>query len=258
MRSLLRVVGATALVLLLAGTALVLVIDRIAASVVERGASQATGVAARVESAHVSFVAGRFSLAGLRLSNPEGFGEGDLVSLGALRVDVPRNLLAPSLRIPELVIEGLDLRIEQRGTSSNVGELLRGMESAAPAQPAADSGARELVIERLFVRDATAHLAVPGLAPIAVRVPEIVLRDVGARGSREQNVGEVVRRVLTAVLQAVARNRELPRQLAAELSGGLRELARTRGALDEIGRRAGESAGGAVEGLRDLLRRQSD
>jgi hypothetical protein len=210
-------------------------------------------VAARVDSVHVSFVAGRLSLDGFRLANPEGFGDGDLVALDALRVNVPRNLFAPSIRIPELAIEGLELDIEQKGGRTNVGALLDGMQGGSAAEPAASDG-RELVIERLLVRDTTARLHVAGRKPIALRIPELAIENVGGRGTREQNVAEVVRRVLTAVLRAVARNPELPRQIAGELAGGVRALDRA-GGLEELGRRVGEEAGGA-EGLGDLLRRK--
>lgn len=170
-----------------------------------------------------------------------------------------RALFAPSVRIPELVIAGLDVRIRQRGTRTNVGELLERMGSAAPAEPAAESDGRALVIERLVIRQTKASVEIEGLSPLELEVPEIVLRDVGGRGTREEHVAEVTRRVLTAVLQAVARNRELPRRIAGELAGGLRELSRTpESALEEVGRRAGEAAGGAVEGLRDLLRRKPE
>jgi hypothetical protein len=254
----LRALGALALLALLFLVAVALLVDRIAAAAIEAGAAQATGVPARVGSAHVGLVAGRFTLRRFRLANPEGFGDGDLVSLGALTVDMPRNLFAQSLRIPELAVEGLDLAIEQKGARTNVGELLRRMESGAAERPAPEPGGRELVIERLVVRDATARLRVAGREPIPLRIPVIELFDVGARGSREQHVAEVVRRVLTAVLGAVARNPDLPRQLAGELAGGLRGLSRGEGALGDIGRRVGESAGSAARGIRELLRRGSE
>jgi hypothetical protein len=249
LRSLARVVGAVALLLVLAAVALVLLLDRIAAAAVEAGATQATGLPAEVGSAHVGLLAGRFVLSRFRLANPAGYGDEPLAELAELRVDVPRNLLAPTVRIPELAIVGLQVHVHQRGTRSNVGELLQRMESTAGTQPVADADARELRIERLVIRETTAHVQLERLRPLVLKLPEIVLRDVGGRGNRSQHVAEITRRVLGAVLQAVARNRELPRQLAGELASGLQDYERAARALGRAGREAGESARDAFEGL---------
>jgi hypothetical protein len=253
-----RVVGAVALLLVLVTVALVLLLDRIAAAAVEAGASEATGLPAEVGSAHVGLLAGRFELSRFRLANPPGYGDEPLAELAALRIDIPRNLLAPTLRIEELAIVGLQVHLHQRGTRSNVGELLQRMESTAGTQPAADADARELRIERLVIRDTTAHVQLERLRPLVLKVPEIVLHDVGGRGNRSQHVAEITRRVLGAVLESVARNRELPRQLASELAGGLRDLERAGGTLGEAGRRAGESARDALEGIGGLFRRKRE
>ncbi len=235
--------------------ALVLGIDAIAKRAVEQGAEQATGVDAGVSGAHVGLVRPSFRVRELRLANPEGFTSGDFVRVRDLRLRLPtRNLLAQEIRVPELLIEGLELELERGHGRSNYGEILRNLERGAQAEPAQAGNGRTFLIERVVVRDARARLRASPLPPLDLVLPEVVLRDVGGRGTGSENVAAIVRAVLVGVLGAVARDADgVPRELA----GGLRELAveRGTGTVEELGRAASKTARDAVEGLGRLLRR---
>lgn len=240
---------------------LVLSIDTLARRAVENGAEQATGVDASVTLVHIGITRPSFSLRGLSLANPEGFRGDQLLELRSARMALPtRNLLAEEIRVSELVVEGLELELERSAGRSNYAEILRNLERGAQAQPA-EEGGRTLVIERVVVRDALAHLRAPPLPPLDVKLPEVVLRDVGGTGTGSENAETVVRAILVGVLGAVARDTPgVPREVARELAGGLRELAVARGAgtVEELGRAAGKAARDAAEGIGGLFRREDD
>jgi hypothetical protein len=240
---------------------LVLGIDGLARRAVERGAEQATGVDASVTLVHIGIARPSFSLRGLSLANPEGFRAEQFLALRSAHMPLPtRNLLAQEIRVPELVVEGLELELERSAGRSNYGEILRNLERGAAAQPAQEGG-RTLVIERVVMRDARARLRAAPLPPLDVELPEVVLHDVGGRGTGSENAAVVVRAVLVAALGALARDTAgVPREVARELAGGLRAIAlqRGRGTVEEIGRAAGRAARDAAEGLGRLLRGEQD
>jgi hypothetical protein len=238
---------------------LVLGIDGLARRAVERGAEQAAGVDASVTLVHIGLARASFSLRGLQLANPEGFRGEHFLALRSAHMALPtRNLLAQEIRVPELVVEGLELELERSAGRSNYGEILRNLERGADAQPAQEGG-RTLLIERVVVRDARAKLRAAPLPPLDLKLPEVVLRDVGGSGSGSENAEAVVRAILVGVLGAVARDTAgVPREVARELAGGLRDIAVQRSveSVEELGRSVGKTAREAAEGLGRLFRRE--
>jgi hypothetical protein len=251
----------TALVAVALVGGLVLGIDGLARRAVERGAEQATGVDASVTLVHIGITRPSFSLRGLSLANPEGFRAEQFLALRSAHMPLPtRNLLAHEIRVPELVVEGLELELqrERGGERSNYGEILDNLARGAKAQPAQEGG-RTLMIERVVVRDARAKLLAAPLPPLDVKLPELVLRNVGGSGSGAENVEIVVRAVLVSVLGALARDTAgVPREVARELASGLRDIAVQRSveSVEELGRSVGKTAREAAEGLGRLFRRE--
>lgn len=258
MRRLRRWLLGAALVGVLALGGIVLGIDTLAARALESGAEQATAVEASLSGAHVGLLRPSFRVSSLRLANPEGFRGDEFLRLRDLRLALPtRNLLADEIRVPELVIEGLELELERERGRSNYGEILKQLERSAGAQPHGEGG-RTFVIERVVVRDARARLRAAPLPELEVPLPEIVLRDVGGRGTGSENAAAVVRAVLAGVLGAVARDAPgIPREVAQELATGLRGVSAQGEAqrVREIGRAAGKAARETVEGIGRLFRR---
>lgn len=260
MKRLRRWMIGTALVAALALVALVLSVDLIARRAVERGAEQATGVDAKVSLVHVGFALPSFRMLGLRLANPEGFGDEDFLRMGNLYMRLPtRNLLAREIRVPELVIDDLELSLERSGGRSNYAEILHNLERGSTSGPAGAGGGRTIVIERVVVRGARAHLRASPLPSLDLAVPDVVLRNVGGSGTGSENVATIVRTVLVGVLGAVAHDTKgLPREVASELTSHLRELSLKRGAAgaSEFGRAAGKAVEDAAEGIGRLFRRE--
>lgn len=183
------------LLLVIVGVGLVVFgLDPAARAAVEGGVGYATGCETDLGEAKISLLQGEADLSGLVVSNPEGFSQTPFLSIQSLRAEVaPSSLVGDVVRVRELVLDGLDLRLEQNGLESNVKEILarlaslggEGGATSAPAPEGASPGPR-IAIDRLSIRGVRATLAVSGVPGAegtwSVEVPPIELSDLSTGG----------------------------------------------------------------------------
>jgi hypothetical protein len=232
-------------------------------SAASRAASYALGVDTRMTLV-VRPLAGRVSLFGLSVANPEGFESRRFLGLDGGRFELDLGSLGePTVASPLLRLEGVDVALERRGGRYNYQAILdhlkRFESGKAPAREAGDAGpGTQFVIRRLEILDVAADVDVSELlgdrGRARVEIPEIALRDVG--GKKGVSLAELSDIVVKAILSAAVRGDVgLPKELAAALGGdlkGLRGVALQLGqdALSErVDQAVGEEAGRALRGL---------
>lgn len=220
-RNLLRVGIGVVLLLVVAATAVFAFSSRLVKKGVEFGSEEATGLPTSVGSVDLGLLAGHLGVRGLDLANPEGF-DGDFLRLHKFDVDVSlASLREPVIEVPELTLDGLEIQLLQNGGKSNYRPVLKGLKSS---KGKSKQGAKGFVIRRLVIDDVSARVAVSvGGKTVEgrVEIPKIVLENIGS-DSHGVPVTEVSRRVLAAVLEAVARKGgALPGGLSGDLLAGL-------------------------------------
>ncbi|MFQ5699761.1 MAG: hypothetical protein ACE5IL_15970 [Myxococcota bacterium] len=244
-------------VVILVGAALFFA-DRLIGTAIEKGGEAALGVKTRVGLVTLRPIAGRFGLRGLRVANPAGFSDRDFFDLGSIRVDLPLSRLSSDpLVIPSVEIDGVSVRLEQRGGRTNYGVLLDQLGTGASAQPSgaggeSDASGPDVAIQRLVIRNVHADLRLVGkLSEIRVDVPEISLRDVGS-ASHPLEMAQVVAVVTRAILQGIARSGGgLPGAIARQLRGRLQRLGSLPAGLSGSAKTLEDRAGRAVGEARD-------
>jgi hypothetical protein len=200
--------------------------QRTAAVVVENTA-QALGVTTSLEYASVTLLTGGIRLSGLAADNPTGFDAPQVLLLpqvqGRVRVTT---LLRPVVEMSSLTLSDLELHLERREGIGNYTLILDHF--IREGRHLGDPDLR-FVIETLVVRDAMVHLdLVPRLGAagrLSVPIHELRLSDVGGAEQGlvlQEVVGVVIRSVLQAVLERVAR--EIPGALLRELRDRLEQL----------------------------------
>ncbi len=127
---------------------LVLVVTLMMGRIVKAGVNtygpQITGTEVELADAEVSLFSGSATLTGLRVGNPEGWGEGDMATLGKIHLDLdPWSLLSDTIVIEDLDIEEPVFRYEMQGDTSNVEVLLGAVNQALGAVSGNDSPAPE-------------------------------------------------------------------------------------------------------------------
>ena len=180
----------------------------------------ALGVPVSLEKAEFHLLRGNVLLKGLKVGNPEGFKTDGIFELGQLTVDLnTRSLLSGVVHIRKILVDAPKITYERGLTSSNLGDLLAGLEKkpdpageetpeaeepAPESAPAKEAGGAKVIIDELVVSDAQLNVSLTvaqGLsAPLPL--PTITLRDIG-KESGGAGFMEVLQKVLGAILGAV-------------------------------------------------------
>lgn len=265
MRAVRRIAIVLALLLVVGVGVLYWRLDSIAETAIERGGSSALGVRTSVTAVLLRPFAGAFSVLGLEIANPPDY-EGAFLQVGRTHLDVEMGtLLEPTIVAPRLVISDVEVMLERRLRSSNYATLLAGSRGAAAEPAPADDGAAavQFVVQDLVIRDVTARIrlvALPGVEgagrEVVVKIPEIALENVGSRTEGGVVAGQLLRMVVGAVLQAVAREApQLPVDLAGELRARLGQFGSLPLALKgEVLTSTKDLAKGALEGVGEAVR----
>jgi hypothetical protein len=232
--------------------------NELVGTAIERSASYALGVESRVGFVRLRLLLGDFALNRFRVANPPGFDEPHFLTLERARVQVDLPTLREQVvRIPSFELETIDVALERRGKQTNYGAILQNLkrfESKGPARAAppgeAAGSAKRFIVERLSIRDVSAHVEWNELAPdqtgLRVEIPEIELRNIGAQNGRGVTLGELEAIVVKAVLGSVARyGEDLPGAILGGLDAGLGGLSRVGGV---VVRGAGQAGVGGIAG----------
>jgi hypothetical protein len=221
-------------VIVLALVAAILWINSLARAGVEYGATYALGVDTKLGSADVGLLRGKVALDDLEVKNPAGFSTPHFLALKDGRVQVTLgSLMGDTVVVPRLTLTGIDVNLEKQHDKANYQAILDNLKrfekNDQPAPKEAKPG-RKFLIRELVIQDVTVHTdLVPLLGPaqrLDVKVPELVLHDVG----KEENQGAAMAQVTDTVLKAVllaALNKGagiIPADIQKDLGGGLAQL----------------------------------
>ena len=207
---LLRVVLVIVVLLVLVVVVGWLKIDSLAKMATQRGVTYATGTPTKVESMNVSLLSGSVGLKQMVVSNPQGFtASPDLLATGSFKLGVDvGSLFGPTVRVREFTLDGLELNIEQILGGSNVSTVIANLKRlSSPSQQPKQPSGKTVAVDRIVIRNVVARFYLPAqLAqrPIEVKLPEIQLNNVTSDNAGGVAISELTRRLLTAVLAAVA------------------------------------------------------
>jgi hypothetical protein len=246
-----RIVIGVVLLIVAAVVAVLLLINPLAKTGVERGAGYALGVDTRVDRMDVKLFGGELAMEGLQTDNPAGFESPYFFRSGTFDMKLQKGtVFADPIVLERFVLDGLDVHVEQKLTSSNVAEILRNLrrfEKEAPEGGEKKKPGKRVKIDRVEIRNVAAHFHLLGGEPITVNVPAIELTNVSSDDVRGVAVSELVARLVPAILAAVLDEGRgtLPPGLTSDLSGQLQATAAT---LGEQGRSLIGEAGGELGG----------
>lgn len=191
-------------------------------NVVEGAGPLALGVETPLEAVRTDLGSGDFALVDYRIENPEGFSDEPVFALGNASMKLPLMALRgeEELRIPEVRVESLAVRLERNDSGFNfqplidhINELTASDDSAEPGgseepgEPAGDgpapdaAPARPIVIEKLVLADWTLALDFGGAWQLpATGLDTLVLENVRTDGQGLPGLlGQVVEQLLAYV-----------------------------------------------------------
>lgn len=247
---LIRGVIVLAVVAVVAVVGFVLFLGNIVKAGVETVGPKLTKTTVALDKASFSLLAGRMTLDGLVVGNPEGFKTPSAIKVGELTLRVkPGSVLSDVIEIDELTIVSPEITYEQALSGNNINKLLANVnESTAaivgttdqPADPAAEKRFKVKVI-RVTGAKVNASATLMGGTALTLPLPDITLENIGTAGNgvtAGELTGEVLKQVLAGVTKAVT---------SSALQGG--------DALKDAGKEAGKTLEKATEGVRNLFNR---
>jgi hypothetical protein len=215
-------------------------LDSIIKSVIEGAGTQATGTAVRVSEVKFTLQEGRGEIYGLTIANPPGYSGGHLFEMGKVAVQLePRSLAGPVIVINEVLIDGAKLSAEQKGTRTNIQDLMDNLQSgSAEAAPAEEGEAADvrLMMEKFAFTNSTGTVKTQQFGERELKIPDVRMSDVGDRStglSPQELANQMLSRVVKQVEKAVrdyledqvkdAAKEELNKQLDEKIGAENRE-----------------------------------
>ena len=239
--------------------------DRFAKAGVEAGGSLALGVDTTLEKARLGFFDQSFSLDGLEVANPPGFGDERFLQLGRGAVEVKlASLFTDAIEVPDITLSRIRLNLIQGAQGSNYGTILGNLERfegavevAGTPQAESVADAKRFVIQKLKLEDVVVSVvAVPELRLAAVTLPlgTIELTDIRSESGEGVVLAELASIVVEAILERASASGQLPALIQGTLKAQLAQLE----GLEDAGRRAVENlldgqGGKAAEGAKKAL-----
>ena len=241
MKRVFRMLIGLVVIVVVLGIVGVVLADTIARQGIERGGTEAAGTEVSLDRASVTLLDGGLALNDLAIANPDGYNAERFLDLteGTVAVDLA-SLREDEVRVSRVHLEGLDITLEQEGTTSNVRELLAHAQSqragdadtdeVADEADAADDEGRQVRVESLTLDDArvTVRGGVAGEeVAVALRLDGVELRDIGSETAGGTVTADVLGLVLEAVVVTVLEETAgaLPEPLDGDFADGLVAMA---------------------------------
>jgi flagellar hook-basal body complex protein FliE len=194
----------------------VLSIDFTAARVISSEGTSVLGAKTSVGGAHIALLGGTSSVSGLRVAQPEGFGEGDMLSLDrtAVTVRLPA-LIGERIEIDEVALTGLAVAVVSKDGTINLQKVADNVQKSmssteAEPAPAEVKPGKEVLIRKLVVRDIDVTATGMGMTvtgnPVKIRIPDITLDNVSSANAQDSLTSEITSQVLQSVVAGVLKS----------------------------------------------------
>jgi hypothetical protein len=227
-----RIVVALVSLVVVAGVIAYFTVDGILKRTIEKHSTSSLKLTTTLNSAHLSLLGGKVNLNKLGIASPPGFSAPRMLEMHDIDLAVSYGELRKDpIHVQSLVLNQPKLVIERSGAAVN-------FKKAMDRLPPSDSSSKEpvkLIIDDLRIQDAQVfiHPGLPGVRQeIAVKVPAIVLKDVGS-GRGAQNgaaIKDVAMVVISALAAKAAESGSLPAELKALLQFNAGQVAGKLGA----------------------------
>lgn len=175
------------------------------------------GVPVKVREVQISPRNGRGAVRSVEIGNPEGFGSGNAVRFGEIRLQIdPATITEPVIVVRELTVEQLVVLYARVNGATNLDAIQKNIDAYAKrgedegsaetkAGQKPRSAKRRFIVEKLTLRGAKVTMTNPALKGQGVTfdLPDITLRDVGRRQGG-LTASELANVVANALIQRIA------------------------------------------------------
>ena len=201
---LVRILATLVILILIACALYYFLIDGIIRSKVVDAAKLSTKQEAALEAATLRTFAGNLTLSKLNINNPSGYQLKQLLDLGTCSIDVKAgSLLTNKIEVPEIILDGLTVNIEQAGLSNNLVDIIKTI-TEQKSDPNASSG-KELDIGKITFKNVKINVKfpIPGFESKTFALKDFTLEKPFDPASRPKMI-DVFLKILVQIAQQVA------------------------------------------------------
>ena len=235
---------------------------------IETAASKTLGVGVNIDNMEFSILGGSVGFQGLIIDNPPGYQYDKLLEIGEARIAVSiGSLLKDTVNIKEIMFDGVEVVIEQKGvTSNNLQDIIKALpkgeaepeeKTEKPTKPA-----KKLHIDKLELTNITVKvklLPIPGKADtVTLKLDPILMTDLG--GDNKLDIAELSSKILLAITSGVAKQGVgiLPKDMTDGMKATLSKVTELGKTAAEEGKKLleeGKDTGKEIiEGFKGLLK----
>lgn len=239
-RTAVAVVAIALVVVAAAGAYLLWSLDARVARAIEAEGARIMGTPVRVDSVDIELAAGRGTIRGVHVANPEGYSSADVITLAQIELAIDaRSLRESPFRITSVRVGDATVSFEiHEDGGSNIERITRHVTSRSrepDPEPAGGGEPARLAIGEFAFAGGEIFLERPNAERERVDLPDLALRDLGgAKGASGGEIGEQIARAFTRRVIAATAGHQLGRVVEKELgeaAGGVAESI-LRGVLD--------------------------
>lgn len=212
--------------------------DAIASRVISTAGTRVLGVTTTVRSTHLGLLEGKSSVSGLKIAEPNGFGDGSMISVETASVTAGLSkLLGDDIVIDELSIDGVTVNLVEVKGQVNLQVVATNLtstdtkEEATPAPTTKDTkSAGTVTIRQLKVTNikvfATGDTVLVGSKPVAVTIPDILISDIGTKTPVSEVAAQISTQLMNHLLVAIVEAKivGLPQSMMSGLSSASSSL----------------------------------
>jgi hypothetical protein len=228
---------------------------------IERAGSDALGTPVQVTAVTISPLSGTASVFGLRVKNPKGFSDHDVLNLSGFNIQLElKSLLTDTVHIRNILINEPKLRYEMNGPVHNIGAMRKNIAGHSGTTKKADAAntsgtAKKLKIDHVEIRAATLTAAIAGVTKndASITLPDITIKEPGGKDQAitVERASEIIIGTLLDAAMKADLGKLLQGQLKEELKGRLDELKKD--PLKAIGGEGTPDVKGATDSLKKLF-----
>lgn len=197
-------------------------IDSIIRSKVVAAAHDTTGQTTTLDAAKLSIMGGKLTLSKLDIANPKDFSMPQFLQMGSCSVTVNTgSLLSNKVVVPEILIDGTTLTLEQlgpdKGFKNNLNEIInyvqkqRGQAEAKPATATGEAGkSKELEITKLKLTNTKLVVKMLGAKDLALDLGPIELDHPTNPDGRLPKLADVIGKVLLHIASQAVNDQRIP------------------------------------------------
>ncbi len=203
-------IGLGLAVTLVAVVAIVMVLvlqnlDAIIKQFIEDVGTNVVGTSVRVADVKFNLQDGRGEIYGLQIANPSGFRTSNAFEMDQVAVQIrPGSITGPVIVIDEVLVDGARITAEQKGTNTNLKQLLDGMQagSSEPAPEGEPTDVR-LALKQFAFINSSAAVETAQLGGKTIDMPDIRMANIG-----DEQTGLTPEQLASSMLSAVIKQAE--------------------------------------------------